>query len=223
MEWREREKGDGFARRSCRGDCKRDRRGGRKSLISTSTFNRAVGASIIGVALVGAHDYQLATGTGMSGSVSSMFPAAGRAAVGRFAVTAQKRPRPRINRTIKRRFFISFLFNLAPLPPYPTRSLVSSVRLPFRNWPRVSAATNPPPIKPTRWLTILCTVSIRKHRLSWQQERALRVRFSTVARSHFRRTVIRGGLHPFDRFSFRSYLLFRFFSSQYMYSSRRMV
>lgn len=174
MEWREREreKGDGFARRSCRGDCKRDRRGGRKSLISTSTFNRAVGASIIGVALVGAHDYQLATGTGMSGSVSSMFPAAGRAAVGRFAVTAQKRPRPRINRTIKRRFFISFLFNLAPLPPYPTRSLISSVRLPFRNWPRVSTATNPPPIKPTRWLTVLCTVSIRKHRLSWQQERA---------------------------------------------------
>lgn len=42
------------------------------------------------------------------------------------------------------------------------------------------------------------------------------MRFSTVARSHFRRTVIRGGLHPFDRFSFRSYLLFRFFSSQYI-------
>lgn len=179
-----------------------------------------MGVSIIGVALVGAHDYQLATGTGMSGSVSSMFPAAGRAAVGRFAVTAQKRPRPRINRTIKRRFFISFLFNLAPLPPYPTRSLVSSVRLPFRNWPRVSAPTlrlnrldDWPFYAPFRLGSIVCRDS----------RSGLRVRFSTVVRSHFRRTVIRGGLRPFDRFSFRSYLLFRFFSSQYMYSSRRMV
>lgn len=121
----------------------------------------------------------------------------------------------------------SRFFSNCPLHPYPTRSLVSSVRLPFRNWPRVSAATNPPPIKPTRWLTVLCTVSIRKHRLSWQQERASSALFNRPPFSFSKNDDTRRApfFSPFDRFPFRSVDIFFFFLSSiyiYIYFSRKM-
>lgn len=196
VQQKERGKEDGFAR-SCRGDCKRDRRGGRKSLISTSTFNRAVGASIIGGALAGAHDYQLATG---AGRFRPRFP---QLAAQRLVALRLRRKRDpgqeltvRSNDDSSSRFFST----CPPPPPYPTRSrwfraCVCHFEIGYRRPPtRLNRLDDWPFYAPFRLGSIVCRDS------------------------GLRGTVIRGGLHPSLRLTdFHSALWIPFFSLQYIY------
>lgn len=155
-----------------------------------------MGASIIGGALAGAHDYQLATG---AGRFRPRFP---QLAAQRLVALRLRRKRDpgqeltvRSNDDSSSRFF-----STCPPPPYPTRSrwfraCVCHFEIGYRRPPtRLNRLDDWPFYAPFRLGSIVCRDS------------------------GLRGTVIRGGLHPSLRLTdFHSALWIPFFSLQYIY------
>lgn len=149
----------------------------------------------------------------------SMFPQL--AAQRLVALRLWRKREPRINRTYDQtpilRLVSSQRFHFHLIPPGFERAFAISKLVSV-------------PSRLNRWLTVLCAVSIRKHRLSWQPD--FPARFSTVPSIVFIFVERRHEAPPlllslFHGFSFRSVDVISFLSFfcsiflLYIYSSRR--